>query len=169
MGAAAVVGIHASDEHVHAGHAQTIRQKLDELSQRNLPPDDFHAEMKAYFASLHPPDWQHPELKAEYHQHEHHQHHHAHIHHGAMSEGHHNVEEPKPDISHIRAANAKKQHNDGDEDHQHEHEHKHHHPDPVKPEESPVVETADSTKSKENQQELSYDGQAEPPKLEEDE
>jgi hypothetical protein len=85
-----------------------------------------------------------------------------------MSEGHHVVEESKPDISHIKAANAKKQHNEGGvEDHNHEHEHKHHHPVPAKPEESPVVEITEATK--ENQQELSYDGQTEPPKLEEDE
>ena len=118
MGAAAVVGIHASDDHVHAGHATGLREKLDELSKHpNLDNDMFHSEMKSYFASLHPPDWQHPENIKETPVHSHG---HAHLHHGHMS---HHAAAGSEDLhtDHDKLAAANKLHHHNGKSHEHRH------------------------------------------------
>lgn len=138
MGAAAsAVGYHASEDHVHKGHATTIREKLDELSSLHLPEEEFHREMKHFFLSLHPPDWQHPELKEQTVHSTHH--HHAQVHHQHMSHSAHVAESSalKPEERHaleeqIKEANKKRHegehaHNHKeDEDKSHHHHHHHH-------------------------------------------
>lgn len=179
MGAASSVGLHASDEHVHPGKASEMKLKLDELYSRNLSPDEFHREMKEYFRSLHPPDWQHPEDhkdKVSVHS----AHHHAHVHHGAMSHSHHGGEGTASalPLAGLTASeqrhmhNAKREHGhhaaEGDE-HGHHHEHRH----PVAKHES-VGEGEDqlaaaAAAAAPEPAALAYDGQVEPPALEQEE
>jgi hypothetical protein len=136
MGAAAsAVGYHASEDHVHKGHATTIREKLDELAARHLPEEEFHREMKEFFMSLHPPDWQHPDLKEQtVRTHHHHaQVHHQHMTHAAEGAAHSalNQEERHALEEQIKEANKKRHegehaHNHKGEDKSHHHHHHHH-------------------------------------------
>lgn len=137
MGAAGSVGLICSDEHVHPGKASDIKKKMDELMlDKELTNEKFHDEMKQYFASLHPPEWQWHEKNANISSNPSnvHVHHHAQVHHGHMTKANEASSELSKDsvqLLEAKLAEANKKRHEEIEHHDHvleeEHHHHHHH------------------------------------------